>query len=282
MPNSSANSRARSYDRIGDRDELAARIALEARQMREFRPRARTKHSDSHRHVTFSIVRVVSLLDHINDGLRAAGQEELPMRRGRSNRGMDTSVQSARIEGMSDERLRQVAAAGLVIGAVLGMVGSFAPSAQLRGLAWGVDGIAIVIASALLVVHHGREGNDQLAAGFLVFLAGETLIVAGSGMELTASAPLFARGRRSMVRRPRPHQRVAADADIHSGYGSSRVGAVGRHRGSHLRRRGPDAAIQAAALLCLSVPGADLGRMGLGARPVSSGGHGAWAMIMVD
>ena len=67
---------------------------------------------------------------------------------------------------MSGERLRQIAAAGLVIGAVLGMSGSFTPSVQLRGLAWGVDGIAIVIASALLVVHHGREGNDELAAGF--------------------------------------------------------------------------------------------------------------------
>ena len=95
---------------------------------------------------------------------------------------------------MSDERLRQVAAAGLIVGAVLGIAGAFAPSAQLRGLAWGVDGTAIVIASALLVVHHIREGNDQLAAGFFVFLAGETLIVAGSAMELTASAPLFAGG----------------------------------------------------------------------------------------
>jgi hypothetical protein len=46
----------------------------------------------------------------------------------------------------------------------------------------------------LLVVHHVRGGNDQLAAGFLVFLAGETLIVAGSAMDLTASAPLFAAG----------------------------------------------------------------------------------------
>ena len=92
------------------------------------------------------------------------------------------------------ERLRGVASTGLVVGAVLGMAGSFAPSVQLRGLAWGVDGIAIVIASALLVVHHAREGNDQLAAGFLVFLAVETLIVATSAMELTASVPLFGAG----------------------------------------------------------------------------------------
>ena len=95
---------------------------------------------------------------------------------------------------MGGERLRVVAAAGLVIGALLGMAGSFAPSAELRALAWGVDGTALIVASALLVVHHLRQGNEQLAAGFLVFLAGETLIVSGSAMNLAASAPLFAAG----------------------------------------------------------------------------------------
>lgn len=95
---------------------------------------------------------------------------------------------------MSGARLRVIAAAGLIIGAVLGMAGSFAPSAELRSLAWGIDGIAIIIGSALLVMYHIREANDQLAAGFLVFLAGETLIIAGSAMDLAASAPLFAAG----------------------------------------------------------------------------------------
>jgi hypothetical protein len=95
---------------------------------------------------------------------------------------------------MSDERLRVVAATGLVIGALLGMAGSFAPSAALRGLAWGIDGTALIVASALLAVHHVRRGRELLAAGFLVFLAGETLIVSGSAMELAASAPSFAAG----------------------------------------------------------------------------------------
>lgn len=95
---------------------------------------------------------------------------------------------------MSDERLRIVAAAGLVIGALLGMAGTFAPSAGLRGLAWGIDGVALVVASALLAVHHLHQGHDQLAAGFLVFVAGETLIVSGSAMDLAASAPVFAAG----------------------------------------------------------------------------------------
>jgi hypothetical protein len=95
---------------------------------------------------------------------------------------------------MNGERSRTVAAAGLVIGALLGIAGAFAPTVSLRGLAWGMDGTAIVVASALLVVHHLRAGNDQLAAGFLVFFAGETLIVSGSAMELAASAPVFAAG----------------------------------------------------------------------------------------
>lgn len=95
---------------------------------------------------------------------------------------------------MSGEPPRAVAAAALVIGAVLGMAGSFAPTAELRALAWGADGVALVVGSALLAVHHLRQGHHQLAAGFLVFLAGETLIVSGSGMELAASAASFAAG----------------------------------------------------------------------------------------
>ena len=49
---------------------------------------------------------------------------------------------------MNAERSRTLAAAGLVIGALLGIAGALAPSAGLRGLAWGIDGIAIVVASA--------------------------------------------------------------------------------------------------------------------------------------
>ena len=95
---------------------------------------------------------------------------------------------------MTREPLRIIASAGLVVGALLGMAGSFAPSAELRGVAWGIDGIALVVAGALLVVHHLRQGHDLLAAGFIVFVVGETLIVSGSAMELAASAPSFAAG----------------------------------------------------------------------------------------
>jgi hypothetical protein len=103
-------------------------------------------------------------------------------------------TESTSTGAMSGDRVRVVAAAGLVLGAVLGMAGSFAPSEALRGLAWGIDGIALVVSSALLAVHYFRAGRDQLAAGFLVFLAGETLIVSGSAMTLVASAASFGAG----------------------------------------------------------------------------------------
>ena len=89
---------------------------------------------------------------------------------------------------------RLITATGLLIGALLGIAGSFAPTSALRGLAWGVDGTAIIIACALLVVHHIRYGDELLAAGFLVFLVGESIMVATSGMDLLASAPTFAGG----------------------------------------------------------------------------------------
>lgn len=95
---------------------------------------------------------------------------------------------------MSERPARWLAPAGLVIGAVLGIAGTFVSSDSLRGLLWGLDGVALVVAAAILAIEHGRRGNDVVAAGYLVFVAGETLIVAGSAMDLVASAPLFGAG----------------------------------------------------------------------------------------
>ena len=95
---------------------------------------------------------------------------------------------------LSDRQQELVASACLVAGAVLGVAGTFAPSSALRGLAWGIDGVALVVAVALLAAHFIRTGQNMAAAGFLVFLAAETLIVSGSAMDLVASAPVFGAG----------------------------------------------------------------------------------------
>jgi hypothetical protein len=95
---------------------------------------------------------------------------------------------------VTDQSRRLITPIGLVIGAVFGMAGTFAPSASLRGLLWGLDGTALIVATALLTIHHFRRENDVVAAGFLVFVAGETLVLSGASMDLTASSPVFAAG----------------------------------------------------------------------------------------
>ncbi len=95
---------------------------------------------------------------------------------------------------MSDRCLRLLTSGALVIGAVLGMAGTFVPSASLRGLLWGLDGIALIAATALLTIQHFRRGNDVVSAGFLVFVVGETLILSGAAVDLAASGPVFAAG----------------------------------------------------------------------------------------
>jgi hypothetical protein len=74
---------------------------------------------------------------------------------------------------MTTARAPILAPVCLVLGALLGMAGTFVQSPTLRGLAWGVDGVALVIAGALLVVHHLRQGQDVVAAGFIVFTVGQ-------------------------------------------------------------------------------------------------------------
>jgi hypothetical protein len=95
---------------------------------------------------------------------------------------------------VSDLRRPPIASSGLVIGAVFGMAGTFVPSAALRGLFWGIDGVALIVATALLTIHHFRQGHDVVAAGFLVFVVGETLILSGVAMDLAASGPVFGAG----------------------------------------------------------------------------------------
>lgn len=95
---------------------------------------------------------------------------------------------------MSNERPSPVVPICLVVGAILGLAGSFAPSASLRGLAWGVDGIALIVGAAMLAVHFLQQGSQSIASGFLVFIAGQALVLSGAAMSLEASAPSFAAG----------------------------------------------------------------------------------------
>ncbi|MFT3865224.1 MAG: hypothetical protein QM729_13185 [Solirubrobacterales bacterium] len=87
-----------------------------------------------------------------------------------------------------------VASLGLAIGGALGLAGTFVASDALRETLWTIDGVGIVVAAALLTMRYQRLGNDLVAAGFLTFLAGESLLLAGNAAGLQASVPSYAGG----------------------------------------------------------------------------------------
>jgi hypothetical protein len=95
---------------------------------------------------------------------------------------------------VDDKSLRVLASVGLAVGGVLGLAGTFAPSASFRGLAWGIDGLGLVMASTLLTLGFYRKGEDLVASGFLVFAIGEGVILSGAAMDLAASVPSFGAG----------------------------------------------------------------------------------------
>lgn len=87
-----------------------------------------------------------------------------------------------------------IAAIGLAIGGAFGLAGTFVASDALRETVWTIDGVGIVVAAALLAMKYQRLGNDLVAAGFLTFLAGESLLLAGNAAGLQASVPSYVGG----------------------------------------------------------------------------------------
>ena len=95
---------------------------------------------------------------------------------------------------MNIKLTRAIASVGLFIGGIFGMVGSFVSSASFRGLAWGLDGVGLILASALLTIYFFRKGYDTLAAGFLIFIVGEALILSCNAIDLDENVSSFGTG----------------------------------------------------------------------------------------
>jgi len=85
---------------------------------------------------------------------------------------------------MNERVIEITASIGLCIGAAFGMVGSFVSSASLRAVAWGIDGIGLILASGLLTIYYFRKGFDLTAGGFLIFAIGQSLVLSSSGMNV--------------------------------------------------------------------------------------------------
>lgn len=91
--------------------------------------------------------------------------------------------------------VNRVAIAGLSLGAVFGLLGTFVAQRNVQSAAWGIDGVGLIVATALLCLKFFRKGdNDVIAAGFLVFSIGEAVMLAGTATSLADSVPTFAAG----------------------------------------------------------------------------------------
>ena len=94
----------------------------------------------------------------------------------------------------SGTTVNRIAAAGLVVGAVFGLAGTFVGSPHLQASLWAVDSVGLVIAASLLTVKYLRAGSELVAAGFLVFAIGEGVLLSGTAAGPTGSIFAFAAG----------------------------------------------------------------------------------------
>jgi hypothetical protein len=90
--------------------------------------------------------------------------------------------------------LRILAVAGLVAGGVLGMAGSIVSTPDVRAVCWAIDGVGVIIATTIMALTFGRAGRLEVAAGFLIYAIGESVMLGGTAMSLEASVPAFAAG----------------------------------------------------------------------------------------
>jgi hypothetical protein len=75
--------------------------------------------------------------------------------------------------------LNVVAAIGLGLGAVFGPAGTMVTASHLQSTSWAIDSVGWVVATALLTLTFFRRADDVVAAGFLVFCTGESVLLRG-------------------------------------------------------------------------------------------------------
>src|SRR2546421_2183322 len=94
----------------------------------------------------------------------------------------------------NNRSLNMLTAIGLAVGILFGMAGTFVTNPSLQSTLWEIDSVSLVMATALLTLKHFRQGNDIVAAGFIVFAIGEAVVLSGTAAGLAGSVPSFAAG----------------------------------------------------------------------------------------
>ncbi|MES0161260.1 MULTISPECIES: hypothetical protein [unclassified Mesorhizobium] len=159
-----------------------------------------------------------------------------------------------------------IAAIGLAIGGVFGLAGTFVASAPLRETLWAIEGVALVVATALLTMKYQRLGNECVAAGFLTFLVGESLIISGNAAGLEASVPSYVGGISLWAA---ALFLIGAANTLRCGCGSPACHPVCRDGGHGAVGRALAADFGATARRRLSVPGADFRRLDMDVAEVA-------------
>jgi hypothetical protein len=95
---------------------------------------------------------------------------------------------------MTKNPVNLVAAFGLALGGVFGLVGTFVPSPNVQALLWAIDGAGLVMAAALLALKYFRAERDFVGAGFLFFAIAEGVLMSGTAGGPAASVPAFGAG----------------------------------------------------------------------------------------
>ena len=153
---------------------------------------------------------------------------------------------------MNDKSLRVLASIGLIVGGALGTAGTFAPSASLRGLAWGIDGVALVIACSVAHAPLLQDGPGDCGNGLSHFRHRRKSSCFRRGDGSGAEYPVFRWRCRAVGSGACIDQRPA-----YFPYGGAAArtcgGAPVRGDGlPYLRRRADYILVAAASFLCLS------------------------------
>lgn len=90
--------------------------------------------------------------------------------------------------------LNKLAVIGLAMGSIFGMAGALVVQDAVRNTLWAIDALGLIMATSLLALKFFRRGNEEVAAGFLIFAIGEAVMLGGTAASLRQSIPAFAAG----------------------------------------------------------------------------------------